>query len=142
MGKSYQYKCKKCGYEKEFSVGVGFFTDDAWNQLHETEKKFRNEIFSGKYGEYLKKIAEFDIDALHFHCSMELFQCLNCHEFIVINDKEIKIQESGDYKITIDFKKECPYCHSPNIEKGHPFVTVCPKCKKISAELTGISCWD
>ncbi|MBR0484220.1 MAG: hypothetical protein IJJ69_05475 [Oscillospiraceae bacterium] len=141
MRKTYQYKCKKCGYEKEFFVGSGFFTDD-WKTIYELKEKLANEIFSGKYGEYLKKIAEVDIDALHFHCSTELFQCLNCHEFIVMNDKEIIIQKNNDYKITIDFKKECPYCHSSNIEKSHPFVTICPKCKEISAELTEISRWD
>ena len=85
MGKSYQYKCKKCGYEKTFSVGVGFFTNDAWNQLHKTERKFRNEVFSGKYGEYrltfVKKTAEIDIAALHKNIPRLLQYVLNVKKF-------------------------------------------------------------
>lgn len=54
MGTIYKYCCEKCGFEGEYSIGGGFFTEEYFAESYRLKEQFRSDILNGKFGEMLK----------------------------------------------------------------------------------------
>ena len=142
MGTIYKYSCDKCGFEDEYSIGVGFFTEEYFAEGDILREQFRSDILNGKYGEMLKVLVQADTkNRIFLSCETELFQCDKCYKLLICRERKITDHES-QYRLSIKFSEDCPDCG-----KGHLWVVDhlrvrCPKCKTKELTLFSIGKWD
>ena len=147
MGDFYKYKCKHCKNEQEFYTGGGFFTEEYYHEKEIFEKKLKEEILSGQYGELIKKLVASDCnDELSIFCDTRLFQCDNCRKLSVCREKRITNEYSDEYddsyEIKISIFDNCPECHNGKLKNISLYEMVpCPVCAK-TMELISFGKWD
>ena len=138
MGTFYRYRCDKCGYEKEFSTGGGFFTEDYFDEGKRLKDQFRSDILNGKYGEMLKVLVQADTkNRLFFSCETELFQCDKCYKLLVCRERKITGGE-GQYSLSVSFSEKCPDCDKGQLSVVRHSLIWCPECKSVLLNLISI----
>ncbi|MBR6968371.1 MAG: hypothetical protein IKH78_07530 [Ruminococcus sp.] len=137
MGTSYRYKCDECGYEEEFFTGGRLMTKDYHKRTEEAEEELRSAALYGRYGETLQHMMKFEREKVYINCDTDLYQCMDCRKFSVQIAKEIYMN-SKDYTLSVEFRHECPSCHSSMLRKSRGSVTFCPKCKRFTAQLISL----
>ena len=60
MGDVYHYKCRGCGYDKEYFTGVGFGGMKTFYETRELEAELRQDAWNGAYGKLLQNIVRAD----------------------------------------------------------------------------------
>ena len=151
MGTGYSFKCKKCQYEYNVSLGIGFMYPD----VYQTKLK---EISSGEYGIERKKLFETTPYAA-INAEQVLYICGSCHtweegtdvtlyapnnpENIAKKQYGVKtVEEWGtvpyvmkwdldkDYHVVMRYYHKCPKCgkrmHKASEYEGS--ILCCPKC--------------
>ena len=147
MGDFYKYKCKHCEYEQEYYTGGGFFTEDYYRETELSQKKLKDDILLGKYGNLLKQLVENDVnDELSISCNTKLFQCDSCRALSVCHAKLITNYQSEQYlesyKIKIQIYDTCPLCDNGKLKDiSYSEIIPCPKCAK-TMELVEFGKWD
>ena len=142
MGELYRYKCNKCGYEEEFRIGGGFFSDHYYKETAELVNNLKNDVINGKYGEQLKNIVGVDLDNFAFLCDDKLMQCYKCRQFSIIRKPEIHYYiRNRSYKLSITFPVSCPKCSYDTIDIPG-IKAACPKCEDGETEMVAFGNWD
>ena len=137
MGTSYKYKCDNCGYEEEFFTGGRIMTKDYHKRTEEAEEELRSAALYGKYGESIRQLVRNERDNIVINCDTDLYQCMECRQFSVQIAKEIYMHRN-EFNMSVEFRHECPACHSSLLRKTRGSVTFCPKCQNFTAQLVSI----
>jgi Zn finger protein HypA/HybF involved in hydrogenase expression len=146
MGQYYKYKCENCGFEQTYKDGVGFAGRAEYEEGLELGKQFKSDVFDGKYGDFLKTIAESDKkNELEFSCQNSWFQCNKCYETVKMRHKTIYLRFPNDEFLffSVGLRHECPKCGSKDIDyMDFDEYTNCPKCKEYRFHLYEEGFWD
>lgn len=145
MGTSYEYKCNECGFEHQYFVGGGFFTEEYFRETDRLKKELKADALAGKYGDVVKAVIEADTDnLLCFSCGTELFQCSKCCKIFILRQKKISTYCFSDtnYDLNIEIKQNCPNCGSKYFDRIAGQKPKCPECKKSYMDLVSIGKWD
>lgn len=134
MGTSYKYKCDECGFEEEYFVGGRLMTKDYKKRTEEAEEELRSAALYGKYGESIRQLVRNERDKIYINCDTELYQCMDCRQFSVQIAKEMFMNRK-EFTMSVEFRHECPSCHSSMLRKTRGSITFCPKCKMFTARL-------
>ena len=103
-------------------------------RVKEAEEEMRSAAVYGKYGETIQHMMTTERDKVCINCDTELYQCMDCRSFSVQMAKEMSLNK-GDYSLSVEFRHECPSCHSNLIRKTRSSITFCPKCQRFTAQL-------
>lgn len=141
MGTSYKYKCDECGYEEEFFTGGRPMTKDYHKRTEEAEEELRSAALYGKYGESIRQLMKNEREKIYINCDTELYQCMECRQFSVQIAKEMYMNKQ-DFTMSVEFRHECPSCHSALLRKSRGSITFCPKCKMFTAQLVSLGKFD
>ncbi|MDD7515824.1 hypothetical protein [Ruminococcus flavefaciens] len=141
MGTSYKYKCDECGFEEEYFVGGRLMTKDYKKRTEEAEEELRSAALYGKYGECVRQLVKSEREKIIVNCETDLYQCMECRHFSVQIAKEMSLNQK-DFTLNIEFRHECPACHSTLLRKTRGSITFCPKCKMFTAQLVSIGKFD
>ncbi len=132
------YKCSECGYEVSFEWGLSMLSSiEDSNKETRLIADFKNDVETGKYGNYLKQVCSLDEDA-YYDISEAIFQCHKCYYLNVERNKSIYFKKDSDiisHKVFI--KQQCPKCGSNDYFKAELY-PVCPKCK---STLKSVNIW-
>lgn len=145
MGTSYKYRCSCCGFEKEYYIGGGFFTENYFKETDKLNEELRIDALEGKFGNIVKAVVEADTEnELLFSCGEQLFQCEGCKTIKIWREKRIRSCRSSNnqYNLDIEIKQKCPECGHKDFNKIKDFAPLCPECKKETLELISLGKWD
>lgn len=145
MGTTYKYKCNGCGFEKEYFIGGGFFTEDYFKETDKLNEELKIDALEGKFGNIVKAVVESNTEKeLFFSCETQLFQCNECKTIKVWREKRIGKywNINKKYDLNIEIKQKCPECGSEDFNKIKNFAPLCPECKKVALELISVGNWD
>lgn len=145
MGTTYKYKCNSCGFEKEYFIGGGFFTENYFRETQKLNKELKNDALEGKFGNIVKAVVKADTgNELFFSCGEQLFQCNGCKTIKIWWEKRIKSHwnSNNQYDLDIEIKQKCPECGDKGFNKIKNFAPLCPECKKETLELISLGRWD
>ena len=134
MGTSYRYKCDECGYEEEFFIGGSIMSRNYAKKVEEAEEELRSAALYGKFGETIQQLMRYEREKVYINCDTDLYQCMDCRRFSVQMAKELSLNNS-DFTLSVEFRHECPYCHSAFLRKSRGSITFCPGCKRFTAQL-------
>ena len=104
MGTGFKIKCKKCGYEREFSLGVGFLYPQVYKQTIE-------EINEGKFGEEYKELMQKHPDS-EVDISTYIYYCPKYYKYILDQDNSLYKPTDNfyEYDTLYQWKHICPKC--------------------------------
>lgn len=127
MGQGYLLRCKKCLYEEEVMLGIGFM-------FIQENKRIKDAIISGKLGKNFQNLAQKTPDFSVVN-ERKVFVCDRCGDlrqemYIAIYDGEKKLHEKG-YR--------CARCQGKMIPNDDVMKLKCPDCKE---PLTATVDWD
>ena len=145
MGTTYKYKCNSCGFENEYFIGGGFFTENYFKETENLKEKLKIDALKGKFGNIVKAVVEADTgNELSFSCGEQLFQCNECKTIKILREKRIISywNINNQFDLDIEIKQRCPECGCKDFKKIKDFVPLCPECKKETLELISLGKWD
>lgn len=119
MGTTYQFKCSCCGFEKEYFIGGGFFTENYFKETENLKEKLIIDALEGKFGNIVKAVVEADTgNELFFSCGEQLFQCNECKAIKILREKRIISywNINNQYDLDIEIKQRCPECKKETLE--------------------------
>lgn len=114
MGMGFTFKCSKCGYELQASMGGGFFLP------RETEETIMD-MKSGKYGETAKVFFEENPDGT-VDCRYELFRCKKCGSLKVDMALDLYKRKEGVPESEYLFPDKDHFCKSMKLDH------ICERC--------------
>ena len=146
MGRFYRYQCESCGFEEEYHIGGGFFSEEYIEETVALNQKLESDIKEGKYGILLQAMAQADErHELFYDCGEDLFQCDSCRTLIVCRGKMVcnkKYQFQAKYEISAEIDMPCPECSDGILNRVVNYFAMCPKCKKELLKLCSLGFFD
>ena len=136
--KAYIFECEKCKHEECFKFGAGLLDSDVLDEELKADDKaaeeLKEDVLSGKYGDYIAKVCAVDPEQLFFDAKEDFYWCWKCKTPIRSRHRSIDaLSYKKPYSMHIHLEHKCEDCGESllGISIDEPPVLKCPKCGEI-----------